>query len=74
MREHALRHQVVSLDGRCQVGLVDADRDAHQHVLRPLDDLAVDAEQVGALKGLSREGEMGGENQGSDGEMKNEAK
>ena len=56
VREHALRHEVVRLDRGGQVALVDADRDAHEHVLRSLDDLAVDAEQVGPLEGLLREG------------------
>ena len=52
VREVLLGHEVVRLDGGRDVRLVDADRHAHQHVLRPLDDLPVDLEQVGALQSL----------------------
>ena len=52
VREHAFGHQVVRLDGSRDIVLVDADRHAHEHVLGTLDDLAVNAEQVGALQGL----------------------
>ena len=55
VREPALRQEVVGLDRAREVAAVDADRHAHQHVLRPLDDAAVDAEQVGALEGLEAE-------------------
>lgn len=39
MREPALRHEVVSLDGRIDVVHVDTKRYTHQHVLRPFDNL-----------------------------------
>jgi hypothetical protein len=50
--EELLRHEVVRLDGRRDVPLVDADRHAHEQVLWALDHLAVDLEQVGALESL----------------------
>ena len=52
VREHALRHEVVGLDRRRDVVLVDAHRDAHEHVLGALDNLAANAQQVGALQSL----------------------
>jgi hypothetical protein len=55
VREEALGHEVVGLDGRVDVLLVDAHRHAHEHLLGPLADLAVHAEQVGALEGLEAE-------------------
>ena len=52
MREPLLREQVVRLDRGLDVVAVDTDRDAHQHVLRPLHHLSVDLEQVGSLQRL----------------------
>jgi hypothetical protein len=43
---------VVRLDGALDVFTVDADGDAHEHVLGPLGNFAVDAEQVGPLERL----------------------
>ena len=51
----ALRHQVVGLDCALDVVLVDADGDAHEHVLRTLGDLAVELQQVRALERLEAE-------------------
>ena len=53
--EPALRHELVRLDRRVEVALVDADRHAHQHLLRPLGDLAVHPQQVRLLEGLEAE-------------------
>ena len=50
-----LAHQLVGLDGRVDVLAVDADRDPHNHVLRPLGDLAVAAHQIATLEGLEAE-------------------
>mgnify|MGYP001587020265 FL=1 len=50
--EEALRHEVVRLKDAVDVAAVDTDGDAHEHVLRALSDLAVDAEEVGSLEGL----------------------
>ena len=55
MREPLLRHQVVRLHHRVDVRQVDAERDAHEHVLRPLDDRAVHLEEVRALERLEAE-------------------
>ena len=55
MREQLLRHHVVGLDGGVDVFAVDADRHPHQHVLRTLDNLAVDLQQVAALQGFEPE-------------------
>ena len=48
----ALGEEVVGLDGGVQVVLVDADGDAHQHVLGALHHLPVDLQQVRALQCL----------------------
>ena len=53
--EPALRHELVRLDRRVEVALVDADRHAHQHLLRALGDLAVHPQQVRLLEGLEAE-------------------
>jgi hypothetical protein len=45
--EILLGHVMVRLDGGRDVGLVDADGNAHEHVLRALDDLSVHLEEVG---------------------------
>ena len=52
MGEPALGQKVVGLDRAREVAAVDADGDPHQHVLRPLDDAAVDAQEIRALEGL----------------------
>lgn len=39
-------HQVVGFDGALDVVTMDANGNAHQHVLRALGNLAVDAKQV----------------------------
>jgi hypothetical protein len=56
----ALAQQVIGANGRLQVVQVDPAGHPHEHVLRALDDLAVDAQQVGALQRLWV-GERGGE-------------
>ena len=55
MGEPALRHQIIGLDGRVDVLLVDAHRHAHQHVLGPLHHLAFEAQQVAPLQGFEAE-------------------
>mmetsp|Transcript_49580 Transcript_49580/g.137713 ORF Transcript_49580/g.137713 Transcript_49580/m.137713 type:complete len:323 (-) Transcript_49580:26-994(-) len=55
MRERPARHQVVGLHCRLQVSCMDADRNPHQHVLRPLHDLPMDSQQVRLLQGLEAE-------------------
>ena len=55
MREQLLGHHVVRLDGSVDVFTVNADCDAHQHVLRTFDNLAVYAEKVASLEGLEAE-------------------
>ena len=52
MGEVALAHQVVGLECLFDVGVVDSDGHAHQHVLRAFSDFAVELEEVGTLKGL----------------------
>ena len=47
-----LRHVIVGLDGGSDVALVDADGNAHKHVLWSFGDLAVDFKQVRTLEGL----------------------
>ncbi|GIX65122.1 signal peptide containing protein [Babesia caballi] len=53
--EVLLAHEVVRLDGAFNVAAVDACRHAHKHVLRALDDLVVNAQQVRALQRLQAE-------------------
>ena len=55
MREVFLRHELVGLDRGIYITPVNADRDAHDHVLGPLRDLAVAAHQVASLEGLEPE-------------------
>lgn len=45
---------MVGLDGLVNVVHVDADGNTHQHVLGALDHLAMEPQQVGALKRLMR--------------------
>lgn len=52
VREQLERHQIVRLENRWQITAMDSDCDAHQQVLRSLDDLAVDLEQVRVLQRL----------------------
>jgi hypothetical protein len=52
MGEVSLRHQVVGLDDLVDVAAVDADSYTHDHMLRSLDNLAIDAEEVRPLEGL----------------------
>ena len=42
----SLGHEVVRLDDLCDVTTVNTDGNSHDHVLWPLNDLAVDAEKV----------------------------
>ena len=44
-----LRHELVGLDGGVDVLAVDADRDAHDHVLRPFRNFPVAAHEVGSF-------------------------
>ena len=53
--EPSLAHQLVSPQRAGQVPGVDAASDPHEHVLRPLHDVACDFEQVAALEGLEAE-------------------
>lgn len=53
--EITLRHKVVGLDDLFEVGTVDTNRDSHHHVLRSLDNLAVDSEEVRSLERLETE-------------------
>lgn len=55
VHEPLLRHEIVRLDGSVDVLAVYADRDAHHHVLRPLNGTTVDLEQVGLLQSLEAE-------------------
>ena len=55
VREPLLRHQVVSLEGRFKIVLVDANRAPHQHVLRSLSDFAINSQQVRLLERLEAE-------------------
>lgn len=55
MGKVSLRHEVVGLDDLLEVGTVNTDRDTHDHVLRSLDNLAVDSKQIRSLEGLEPE-------------------
>ena len=55
MDEVTLGHEIVCLDGTLDVVPVDADGDAHEHVLWALGNLAIDAEEVRALESLEAE-------------------
>ena len=55
MREVLLGHELVRLDRGIYITPVNADRDAHDHVLGPFRDLAVAAHQVASLEGLEAE-------------------
>lgn len=43
-------HEIVSLDGRVDIVLVDSNCYPHEHVLRALDDLSIQADQIRSLK------------------------
>mmetsp|Transcript_58906 Transcript_58906/g.162848 ORF Transcript_58906/g.162848 Transcript_58906/m.162848 type:complete len:327 (-) Transcript_58906:3-983(-) len=53
--EELLAHESVGLDGRVHILLVDANGNTHEHVLRALRDLAIDLEEVRALKSFEAE-------------------
>lgn len=53
--EPPLAHQLVGFDGGGNVFLVNAHGHAHQHVLGPLDHLAIKAQQVAALQRFKAE-------------------
>mmetsp|Transcript_29694 Transcript_29694/g.97086 ORF Transcript_29694/g.97086 Transcript_29694/m.97086 type:complete len:755 (-) Transcript_29694:490-2754(-) len=55
VREHLLRHHLVGLQRAREVVAVDAQRDAHDHVLRPLRDRTVEAHEVTPLERLEPE-------------------
>jgi hypothetical protein len=46
------RHKVVSLEDLVNVCTVDTNRDSHHHMLRSLDNLAIDSKQIRPLEGL----------------------
>ena len=50
--KESLRHKVVGLEDLVNVGTVDTNSDSHHHVLRSLDNLAVDSKQIRPLEGL----------------------
>ena len=53
--EVSLTHQVIGAEGFLDVSVMNAHGDAHQHVLWTLSNLAIQLEQVGALKRLESE-------------------
>ncbi len=55
MGEPTFRHQIVCLFDLLKVIEVDAECNPHQHVLGSLGNLAIQSQQVGALKGLEAE-------------------
>lgn len=55
MGKVSLRHEIVGLEDLVDVFTVDTDRDSHHHVLRSLDNLAVDSEEVRSLERLEAE-------------------
>lgn len=52
MREVFVGHEIVRLNSRLNVLTVNSDGNSHNHVLRTLDNLAIKAEKVRALKCL----------------------
>jgi hypothetical protein len=52
LREITLAHEMVRLDGALDVRAADANRDAHEHVLKAFCDAPVEAEEVGSFKGF----------------------
>ncbi len=55
MGEVSLRHQVVSLNDLVNVSTVNTNSDTHDHVLRSLDDFAIDSEKVRSFKSFETE-------------------
>ena len=55
VNEPPLTHQIVRIHSSINIFLVNAHRNAHEHVLRALDQLAIDAQQVGPLQSLESE-------------------
>ena len=53
--EVSLRHIVVRLNCAFDVVAVNADSDAHEHVLRPFSDLAIETKEIRAFEGLEAE-------------------
>lgn len=53
--EVTLRHEVVRLQDAVDVRAVNSDSDTHEHVLRSLSDLAIDAKKVRSLECLEAE-------------------
>ena len=52
MSEQFFRHHVIRFYGSIDVIAMDADGDPHQHVLRTLNNLATNFQQVASLKGF----------------------
>ena len=52
MGEPSLRHHVVSSDSRFYVILVNPNRDSHQHVLGPFNNLPLNLQEVRPLEGF----------------------
>lgn len=57
MSEVSFRHEIVGLDDALDVGTVDANRNTHDHVLRPFGDVLIDSEEVGTLQRLEAKAE-----------------
>ena len=55
MREVLLGHELVGLDRGIDVRTMNTNGHAHDHVLRPLRDLAVAAHQIATFEGLEAE-------------------
>lgn len=55
MGEVSLRHKVVCLENLLDIAALDTQSDTHDHVLRSLDNLAVDSEEVRPLERLEAE-------------------
>ena len=57
--EAAFGCEVVGFGGAVDARVVDADGDAHKHVLRTFGEAVVDAEEVGGLEGFETEAQGG---------------
>lgn len=55
MCEITLGHEVVGLEHALDVGAMNANRDAHYHVLRAFGDATVDAEEIRSLESFESE-------------------
>lgn len=55
MSKPALRHHVVRFESRINVGLVNAHRHPHQHVLGPFHNFAVHFQEIRPLQGFEAE-------------------